>query len=204
MIIIKGLYAITPNEANTDRLLTNVECALQAGIALLQYRDKISTPEEKLNRANALHKLCVQYATPLIINDNPELANQCNAEGVHLGQGDTLIKDAREILGKKAIIGITCHHDLSLALIAQQQGADYVAFGRFFNSSTKPGTPLADTYLLQQATSQLSIPITAIGGLTLENSKSIIKAGANNIAVVEGIFSKTNIKDTCNSFSGLF
>lgn len=202
--IKKGLYAITPNEADAGRLLANVESALQAGIALLQYRDKTSTTTEKLRRANALHELCIQYATPLIINDNPELAYQCNAEGVHLGQGDTTIDIAREMLGKEAIIGITCHHDLQLALKAQKQGANYVAFGRFFNSSTKPGAPLADIHLVRQASTQLNIPITAIGGLTLDNSKPIIKAGAHNIAVVEGVFSKTNIKDACLGFNQLF
>jgi thiamine-phosphate pyrophosphorylase len=200
----KGLYAITPDEANTHQLLINVEHALQAGIALLQYRDKTSSEDKKLRRAMALRKLCAQYATPLIINDDPELAYQCQAEGVHLGQGDTCISDAREMLGDKAIIGITCHHHLDLALKAQKQGANYVAFGRFFNSSTKPGAPLADTTLLLQAKAQLNIPITAIGGLTLENSTPIINAGADNIAVVEAIFSKENIKDACENFSRLF
>jgi thiamine-phosphate pyrophosphorylase len=122
-LIKKGLYAITPNEANTIHLLANVEGALQAGIALLQYRDKTSSEETKLSRAIALQKLCAQYATPLIINDNPELAYQAHAAGVHLGQGDTNIEDAREMLGEKAIIGITCHHDINLALKAQEQGA---------------------------------------------------------------------------------
>ena len=201
---IKGLYAITPNEVNTQHLLAKVESALQAGIALLQYRDKISSKEKKLSRAIALHKLCLKYATPLIINDNPELAYECHAEGIHLGQGDSNISDAREILGDKAIIGITCHHHLELALKAQEQGSNYVAFGRFFNSSTKPGTPLADTHLLRQAKAQLNIPITAIGGLTLENSKEIIKAGADNIAVVEGVFSEDSIKSACVSFTKLF
>lgn len=202
--IKKGLYAITPNETDTTVLLTKVELALQAGIALLQYRDKISTNTERLRRAKALHTLCLDYDTPLIINDDPELAAASNAEGVHLGQGDTPIQRARELLGEKTIIGITCHHDLSLAIEAQNCGANYVAFGRFFNSSTKPGAALADIELLQQANKQLAIPITAIGGLTLENVEPIITAGAQNIAVVEGVFSQKKINLACEYFSKLF
>lgn len=203
-LLKKGLYAITPNIAETALLLEKVEQALQGGASLLQYRDKISTPDETLLRAQAIHQLCLNYNVPLIINDNPALALACQAEGVHLGQSDGSILEARQRLGKDALIGVTCHHHLSLALQAQEQGADYVAFGRFFNSTTKPGIPLANLKTLQDAKAALSIPIVAIGGIQHNNAKALINQGADFIAVVEQIFSADNISESCQHFSALF
>lgn len=200
----KGLYAITPNISETDLLLGKVEQALQGGIALLQYRDKISNPEELLLRAHAIHQLCLKFKVPLIINDDPALALACQAEGVHLGQSDTSIQQARQLLGKNALIGVTCHHTLSLAINAEQQGADYVAFGRFFNSTTKPGTPLATVKTLSDAKVALSIPVVAIGGIHHNNAKPLINNGADFLAVVEQIFSADNINENCQRFIALF
>lgn len=200
----KGLYAITPDIHDTQLLLDKVKEVLVGGAALIQYRDKISTASEKIFRANAIHQLCLQHNTPLIINDAPELALACQAEGVHLGQSDGSIHLARELLGEEAIIGITCHHDVSLAITAEEQGADYVAFGRFFNSSTKPGTPLATTHTLINAKKSIQIPIVAIGGITVDNVKPIIDTGADFIAVVDGLFCQKNILSACQGFYNLF
>ena len=200
----KGVYAITPDIDNTVLLLEKVEQALQGGIHLLQYRDKLSLPEEKRFRAKAIHYLCLNYNVPLIINDDPELALACQAEGVHLGQSDGSIQDARKLLGKDAFIGVTCHHKLSLAISAERQGADYVAFGRFFNSSTKPGAPLANTKTLVDAKAALSIPVVAIGGLRHDNSKALITAGVDYLAVVDHLFNTENIIENCQSFNALF
>ena len=200
----KGLYAITPDISDTSLLLDKVEKALIGGIALIQYRDKISNTSEKTFRAKAIHTLCLRYRVPLIINDDSELALVCGAEGVHLGQTDGSIQHARTLLGDSAIIGITCHHDISLAITAEQQGADYVAFGRFFNSSTKPGAPLATTNTLINAKKTIRIPIVAIGGITVDNVKPIISAGASFAAVVDGLFSSKNISSMCRDFHNLF
>ncbi len=200
----KGLYAITPNISKTDILLEKVEQALKGNIALLQYRDKISSANEKKLRANAIHQLCLKYKVPLIINDDPELALACNAEGVHLGQTDGSIQFARQLLGKKAIIGMTCHHDLSLAITAEKQGAAYVAFGRFFHSSTKPGTPYATLETLVNAKKTLSIPVVAIGGINTDNAKPLIDKGADYLAVAEHIFTSDDISESCRNFSTLF
>jgi len=200
----KGLYAITPDIIDTSLLLDKVEKALIGGVALIQYRDKISNASEKIFRAKAIHTLCLQHRIPLIINDDPELALVCEAEGVHLGQTDDSIQHARALLGDSAMIGITCHHDISLAIAAEQQGADYVAFGRFFNSSTKPGAPLATTNTLINAKNNIRIPIVAIGGITVDNVKPIISAGASFVAVVDGLFSSKNISSICKSFHNLF
>jgi len=200
----KGLYAITPNIADTTVLLHKVEQALKGGIALLQYRDKISNENELLSRAIAIHELCLQYKTPLIINDCPELALACHAEGLHLGQGDGSTKDARELLGDSAIIGLTCHHHLNLALDAEEQKADYLALGRFFPSSSKPGEALATTEILVDIRRKIHTPIVAIGGITRSNAEPIIDAGADYIAVIDDIFSQENITETCQEYLTLF
>ena len=200
----KGLYAITPDISDTSLLLDKVEKALIGGAALIQYRDKISNTSEKTFRSKAIHTLCLRYRVPLIINDDPELALACEAEGVHLGQTDDSIQHARTLLGDSAMIGITCHHDISLAITAEQQGADYVAFGRFFNSSTKPGSPLATTDTLINAKKNIRIPIVAIGGITVDNVKPIISAGASFTAVVDGLFSSKDISSMCKGFHNLF
>ncbi len=199
-----GLYAITPDMADTVLLLHKVEQALQGGVSLLQYRDKTSSKSKLLMRANAIHRLCLLYETPLIINDCPELAVECKAEGVHLGQSDWPISVARKLLGEYAIIGITCHHQLDLAIQAEQQHADYLALGRFFPSKSKPGSALADVETLTQIRHKTSIPIVAIGGLTLNNAQPIIDAGANYIAVIDDLFSKKHIAKTCQKYSVLF
>jgi len=200
----KGLYAITPDISDTTLLLDKVKKALLGGAAVIQYRDKISPPDEKKLRANAIHTLCLQHCVPLIINDDPALALRSQAEGVHLGQSDGSIHAAREILGDSAIIGVTCHHDTSLAIAAEKLGANYVAFGRFFNSSTKPGAPLATLSTLHNAKKNIHVPIVAIGGLKLNNASPIIHAGADLTAVVDGIFSQKDITQSCHQFTELF
>ncbi len=200
----KGLYAITPNTPKTAVLLKKVELALKGNIALLQYRDKTSSTDEKVFRANAIHQLCLKYKVPLIINDDPELALVCEAEGVHLGQADGSVEHARALLGESAIIGVTCHHDLSLAMTAEQQGANYVAFGRFFHSSTKPGTPFATLETLVKAKKTLSIPVVAIGGIKPCNAKPLVSKGADYLAVAEHIFTSNNISESCRDFAALF
>lgn len=199
-----GLYAITPTTFDHETLLANVEQALSSGIALLQYRDKTSQASKKRTTAKALQRLCQQYDTPFIINDDAQLALDSQADGVHLGQGDGSVKQARKLLGQEAIIGVTCHHDLSLAQVAQQEGADYIAFGRFFHSQTKPGKPLANTALLAEAKALLEIPIVCIGGIKLDNASPLINAGANYLAVIDSLFSTPCISKTSLEFAALF
>lgn len=203
-LLKKGIYAITPDQADSSLLFAQVEQALQGGISLLQYRDKISAPAEMLARAKTLQSLCQQKNVPLIINDSAELSLACKAAGVHLGQGDGSLKQARTLLGKQAIIGITCHHQIELAVQAQQAGADYVAFGRFFNSKTKPGKPLATLDLVHAAKAHLTLPIVAIGGLNEANCPPLINQGIDYIALIEEVFSAVDIKEKCLSLNRLF
>ena len=184
---LRGLYAITDSQLLAGKLLAYVEAALDGGLTLLQYRDKSSDDARRLREAEALRDLCARYNTRLIINDDAELAARLGV-GVHLGQTDGPLTPARALLGPKAIIGSTCHSQVDLAEQAAKEGASYIAFGRFFNSSTKPGAPTATLDVLDQARSQLKLPICVIGGITLENAAPLVAHGADLLAVVHGLF----------------
>ncbi len=178
---------------------------MQGGAVLVQYRDKTSTAIERLRQATDLTYLCRDAGVPLLINDDPELAKRVGAAGVHLGQDDVALESARDLLGPDAIIGITCHHRLDLAETAKAGGANYLAFGRFYTSTTKPGAPSADVSVLTEARS-LALPVTAIGGITADNAEPLIRAGANLVAVVGGLFGGTpeQIEHNARRFTRLF
>ncbi|MDO9051995.1 MAG: thiamine phosphate synthase [Methylotenera sp.] len=202
--MITGLYAITPDEQNTDVLVAKVEAALQGGIKMLQYRNKLANYKLQTQQARALLPLCRQYHVPLIINDSIELCLMLDADGVHLGADDGNLSEARAKLCANKIMGASCYNRFDLALSAQQAGADYVAFGACFTSSTKPHAPVAGLELFTRAKSELTIPTIAIGGITLENASSMISAGANAIAVINAIFSADDVKLTTQQFTKLF
>ncbi len=189
-----GIYAITDeNLLAPDQLLAAVEIALNAGICMLQYRSKTGSDADRLEMARALQKLCTACAVPLIINDAVNLCEAVGAAGVHLGRQDSELRQARRQLGPAAIIGVTCHASLPLALAAEQAGADYVAFGRFFPSHTKPQAPAAALSLLTQARRELTVPIVAIGGINAENGAAVRQAGADMLAIVHAIFGSSDV-----------
>lgn len=189
--LLRGIYAITDANLLPDdtRLQEAAESAMRGGLKLLQYRDKTADASKALRQARLLVDLCLSYNCQLIINDDPELAKASEAAGVHLGQGDSNLRHARELLGKQAIIGNTCHNSLELARTAAKSGANYLAFGRFFSSTTKPNAPAASLEILKQAAS-LGLPTVAIGGITAEQVPVLANAGANMIASVAGIFAQ--------------
>ena len=202
---LRGVYAITDeNLLAGPALFSAVEEALRAGLALLQYRNKSAARQSKCAEAAQLLRLCRHYDTPLLINDDVELCLEVGAAGVHLGQADTKLVEARQRLGEEAIIGITCHSDLSLALRAQVAGADYVAFGRFFPSHTKPNAPPASIQVLQQAKAQLAIPIVAIGGINAENGQALVTAGADMLAVIHTLFASADVEAEAKALNALF
>ncbi|MBK1874124.1 thiamine phosphate synthase [Marinobacter sp. 1-3A] len=183
-----GLYAITDSQLTPSAtLLTSVEAAIVGGAVMVQYREKSAPMPERLAQARSLQSVCATTDIPLLINDDIELAKRIGAAGVHLGQMDGSAAEARHLLGDGAIIGITCHADLELAEAAAAGGADYLAFGRFFNSSTKPDAPPAPTEILAEAR-RFKRPVTAIGGITTGNGELLIRAGADLLAVVGGLF----------------
>lgn len=203
---LRGLYAITDHKLLDGHFLDYVKAALDGGVTLLQYRDKRQEDARRLREAETLKRLCEGYKTQLIINDDAELAARLGV-GVHLGQTDGPLPPARSLLGRKAIIGATCHADLSLAREAAADGASYVAFGRFFTSSTKPEAPPASLDLLTEARSQLKLPICVIGGVTLENAPLLLERGADLLAVVHSLFAAdtaTEVTRRARAFNALF
>ncbi|MGY2238473.1 thiamine phosphate synthase [Pseudomonas gingeri] len=203
---LRGLYAITDSQLLAGKFLSYVEAALEGGATLLQYRDKSADDARRLREAEALLKLCERYKTRLIINDDAELAARLGV-GVHLGQTDGPLTPARALLGSKAIIGSTCHAQLELAEQAAREGASYVAFGRFFNSNTKPGAPAADIALLERARPALHLPICVIGGITLDNAAPLVAHGADLLAVIHGLFGADNAQEVtrrARAFNALF
>jgi len=192
---IHGLYAVTPDEADTNVLLAKVEAALQGGINVLQYRNKAASHQLQTQQARAILPLCRQYHVPLIINDSVKLCLALDADGVHLGADDGNLAEARARLGAGKILGASCYNRLDLALSAAQAGADYVAFGACFASGTKPNAPVASLQLFAQAGQALDVPLVAIGGITLNNAAQVIEAGADAVAVVGALFNIKNDED---------
>ena len=201
---INGLYAITPDEADTDLLVAKVEAALQGGISLLQYRNKQASHKLQTQQARAILLLCRQYQVPLIINDSVKLFLTLDADGVHIGADDGNIAEVRARIGADKVLGASCYNRFDLALSAQQAGATYVAFGACYASSTKPHAPVADLDLFKQAKAQLHIPAVAIGGIALTNAPSVIQAGADSIAVINAIFNADDVKLAAQHFAHLF
>lgn len=204
---LKGLYCITDPELTQQSSLTiiqMVEQAIEGGARIIQYRDKQASSGEQLKFAGQLCEICKQHKALFLINDDPQLAREVDAHGVHLGQTDRTLTEARQLLGNDKIIGITCHADIDLALKAEQQGADYVAFGRFYPSKTKPEASPASVDWLTEIHTQLNIPVAAIGGITPDNAYSILEAGADMLAVIHAVFGQEDIRQAASAFSSLF
>jgi thiamine-phosphate pyrophosphorylase len=199
-----GIYAITPETADTERLLAQVEAALAGGVAAVQYRDKSGDVARRHEQASELVALCRCFGAPLIVNDDLRLADLADADGVHLGRDDGSIREARIILGKGKFIGASCYQSLELAQAAQTAGADYAAFGSFFASPTKPGAGRADADLLRAATRVLRVPIVAIGGITAANAAQLIDAGADSLAVLSALFDAADVRAAAHALNQLF
>jgi len=184
---LAGLYAITVDGVQGDTLYSQVEAALSGGARILQYRDKSTDNQRRLNEALQLLTLCRQHQATFIINDDIDLCLQCGAHGVHLGKNDTHYSSARNRLGADRIIGVSCYNDLQLAQAATRDGADYVAFGAIYPSTTKPLTVAAGLTLLREAKRQLSLPVVAIGGLDETNIAAVAAIGVPAVAVIRAI-----------------
>lgn len=201
---LHGLYAITDGRLQGEKLYAAVSSALNGGVRLLQYRDKSTDAERRLQEATELQHLCQQADCLFIVNDDPQLARRVDADGVHIGQSDAKLAHAREQLGPKKLIGVSCNNRLDRARAAQSQGADYVAFGRFFASVSKPDAPQAELSLLQTARQEIHLPIVAIGGITPENAGQLLDAGADMLAVINGIFGQNKIEEAARRLDSIF
>jgi thiamine-phosphate pyrophosphorylase len=202
--IIKGLYAITPDMADSNSLLKKTQLAIEGGAFMVQYRSKIQDRDVKIQQCAAILRLCREYKIPCIVNDDVDMCRVLEADGVHLGKKDDNIAEVRSILGEDAIIGSSCYDQLNRAKKAQKEGASYVAFGAMFETLTKPHAPRATLELLREAKSQIQIPIVAIGGITMNNAHDVIETGIDAIAVINSLFEAKTIKETAEIFSKMF
>jgi thiamine-phosphate pyrophosphorylase len=186
---IRGVYALADTSLlQGAELLARVEAALRGGVGVVQYRDKSTDPERRQREALALRELCDTYGVAFIVNDDLDLALAVGADGIHLGRDDLTPAQARTRLGPTALIGATCYNQPELALVALAAGADHVAFGRFFPSSTKPGEIYASLDLLRALRAALSCPIACIGGIRVDNARPLVEAGADALAVGSALF----------------
>jgi thiamine-phosphate pyrophosphorylase len=202
-VLISGLYAITPDEPNTAELLDKVRLVLSGGASVLQYRNKAAAATLRREQASALRELTHEFSVPLIINDDVILAQQVDADGVHLGGEDGSVIAARAQLGRSKLIGLSCYNRLALAHEAVQQGADYVAFGSFFASLVKRNAVAASPDLLRQARRDISVPLVAIGGITVDNGAQLLEAGADALAVISAVFGAADIQGIARQLSNL-
>ena len=196
-----GLYAIT--DGARGNLLAACESALAGGAVLLQYRDKTRHAARRLEEARALAVIAARHRVPLIVNDDIELARAAGAAGVHLGEDDVDVASARTRLGPDAIIGVSCYDSLERARKLAAEGADYLAFGAFFPSPTKPNARRATTALLRDAKA-IGLPLVAIGGITPDNAPALIDAGANFVAAISALFASADIEATARRFTQSF
>lgn len=201
---LRGLYAITPDEIDTGSLVRKVRMALAGGVRAVQYRNKSASPALRRDQSAALLALCRAARVPLIINDDLDLADTLDANGLHLGLEDVPIAVARARLGPDKLLGASCYDQLDLAVEARNAGADYVAFGSAFPSRTKPGATAAPLSLYREAKARLTCPIVAIGGITSENARAVIEAGVDAVAVISALFDAPDIERRARELASLF
>lgn len=202
--LVRGLYAVTPDIADTGTLVTKVTAALDGGAALIQYRNKTAADALRRDQATRLHALCVRYGVPLIVNDSAALAATVGAPGLHLGKGDGRVAEARQAAGADILVGVSCYDSLERARVALDEGADYVAFGAAYPSRVKPGAVRASRELYAEARRRYAAPIVAIGGITLDNAPALLDCGVDALAVISAVFEAPDIARAARSFTDLF
>ncbi len=201
---LKGLYAVTPDLADTAELLRRVEQALLGGVRLVQYRNKPAGAALRQAQSMVLLDLCRGFGVPLILNDDLRLALDIGADGVHIGREDGDLAATRAALGPGKLLGVSCYDDMERAREAKHIGADYIAFGSFFASPTKPAAVRAPLTLPAAAKADLGLPVCAIGGITLQNAPQLIAAGADLLAVITDLFEAPGIRARAAAYTSLF
>jgi thiamine-phosphate pyrophosphorylase len=201
---LRGLYAVTPDEADSAYLMSRVRRAFVGGARILQYRNKAATAALRREQATALRALCREFDAALIINDDLELALAVDADGLHLGAEDGSLAAARARLGPGKWLGASCYRSLENAARAIAEGADHIAFGSFFVSTIKPGAVRSTPALLTEAKQKFNVPVVAIGGITLDNASLLIAAGADSVAVITALFGAPDVALAARKFNALF
>ena len=201
---VSGLYAVTPELTDSITLVSKVDAALRGGARVIQYRSKSTEDPLRRSQAGEIARLCRIWNALFIVNDSVALAREVDADGVHLGKNDGDVGAARAVLGSGKLIGVSCYNEIARARAAVSQGADYVAFGSFFPSATKPLAGRAGTELLRIAASEIALPVVAIGGINEDNAAGLIAAGADAVAVVSALFDAPDVEAQARRFSCLF
>jgi thiamine-phosphate pyrophosphorylase len=202
---MRGLYLVTPNWDDTDRLLAASAQALAAApLALLQYRHKEATPALRREQAAALLALCRRYDVPLIVNDHVALCEELDADGIHLGGTDAEVAAVRSRLGKGKLIGASCYGELARAQQAQEAGASYVAFGGFYPSRVKQYAVTTAPAIVDEARAVLRVPLVVIGGMTPQNAAPLVARGAHMVAAISSVYQAASIADAVFQFQSLY
>ncbi|NCS64813.1 MAG: thiamine phosphate synthase [Hydrogenophilales bacterium CG03_land_8_20_14_0_80_62_28] len=204
MAKLEGLYAITPDWGDTARLIVVTEAILRGGCRIIQYRNKTATSSRRDEQAGALRDLTRRFGVWLIVNDDLDLALAIDADGAHLGSEDGDLAAARGRLGPGRILGASCYQSLDTAGLAVLAGADYLAFGSFFASSTKPQAGRVEAALIGAAKQAWTLPVCAIGGITPENAGAPIAAGADLLAASGAVYNSSDPERASRAFSQLF
>lgn len=201
---MRGLYLVTPNWDDTDKLLASTDAALAAGAALVQYRHKDASAALRQEQAAALLALCRRHGRPLVINDHLDLCQALDADGVHLGHTDQDIAQARALLGKDKIVGASCYGELALARSARDAGASYLAFGGFYPSPVKKYTFVTPPEMLDQARAEFTLPIVVIGGMTPANAAPLVARGVDMVAAITSVYGARDPGAAARAFGALF
>jgi len=200
---MQGLYLVTPNWDDTEKLLAVTEQALKAGVALLQYRHKDASPALRREQGGALRELCHKYSVPFLVNDHVALCRELGADGVHLGGTDAPLAEVRASLGPNKLIGASCYGELARAQAAQAAGASYVAFGGFYPSKVKQYAVTTQPSILRHAREVISVPLCVIGGMTPHNAAPLVAEGAQLVAAITSVYLAEDVTAAVREFQSI-
>ena len=201
---LNGLYIVTPDWDDTEKLLANSELALKGGARILQYRHKSADAQLRKMQAHSLQRLCKKYHCLFLINDHVDLCVELDADGIHVGGMDDSVEQVRASVGPDKIVGASCYGDMQLAHLAQRQGASYVAFGGFYPSRIKKYPVTTSIDIVAQFKKEVALPCVVIGGMTLDNSTPLIERGTDMVAVISGVYMAENPEQAAREFCQLF
>lgn len=201
---MRGLYLVTPDWDDTERLLAVTDLALDAGASLVQYRHKSASPALRAEQGAALLALCRSHNRPLVINDHIDLCRELDADGVHVGGTDSPVAQARALLGPDKIVGASCYGELKLAEAAQQAGASYVAFGGFYPSPVKKYSFVTPPELVEVWRDRVALPMVVIGGMTPLNAAPLVRRGASMVAAITSVYAAPDPAAAVRDFCALF
>jgi thiamine-phosphate pyrophosphorylase len=201
---MKGLYLVTPDWDDTEKLVAATEAGLRGGAALVQYRHKSATPELRREQARRLQMLCRDYARPFIVNDFVELCLELEADGIHVGGTDATVDQVRAAVGPQRIVGASCYGSLELAHAAQRAGASYVAFGGFYPSRVKKYEVATPPSIVAQAKAEIPLPNVVIGGMTPDNAVPLVAQGADMVAAISSVYMTDDPEAAARRFVQLF